>query len=83
MSPPAVIARTLQGEEVEETPPARLNRRLVSERFIEPGVASPHKCTLEVEKTQQTKDVPTEDQEQVRIVPEDEVVELHTGTEEL
>ena len=85
LSPPAVIARTLQGEEVEETPPARLNRCLVSERFIEPGVALPYECTpeAEAEKTPQTEDVPTDDQEQARIIPEDEVVELHAGTEEL
>ena len=84
-SPPAVITRTLQGEEVEETPPTRLNRCLVSERFIEPGAASPHECTpeAEAEKTPQTEDVPVDDQEQARIVPEDEVVELHMGTEEL
>ena len=84
-SPPAVVARTLQGEDVEETPSARLNRCLVSERFIEPGVASPHERTPEAEtgKTPQAKDVPKDDQEQAHIVPEDEVVELHVGTEEL
>ena len=47
LSPAAVITRTPQGEEVEETPPTRLNRRLVSERFIEPGAASPHERTPE------------------------------------
>ena len=49
LNPPAVIARTLQGEEMEETPLIRQNRYLISERFIEPGVASPHECTPEVE----------------------------------
>ena len=54
-SPPVVITRTLQGEEVEKTPPARLNRHLVSEHFIEPGVALPCECTpeAEAEKTPQ------------------------------
>ena len=84
-SPPAVIARTLQGEDVEETPPTRLNRCLVSERFIEHGAAVPHERTPEAEtgKAPQAEDVPKDDQEQVRIIPEDEVVELHAGTEEL
>ena len=85
LSPPVVITRTLQGEEVEKTPPARLNRHLVSERFIEPGVALPCECTpeAEAEKTPQTEDVPMDDQEQACIIPENEDVELHTGTEEL
>ena len=84
-SPLAVITRTLQGEEVEETLLTRLNRCLVSECFIESGAASPRECTLDAEagKTPQAKDVPTDDQEQSRIIPEDEVVELHAGTEEL
>ena len=85
LSPSVVIARTLQGEDVEETPPARLNRHLVSERFIEPGAASPCEHTPQVEtgKTPQAKHVPKDDQEQARIIPEDEVIELHAGTEEL
>ena len=83
-SPPAVITRTLQGEDVEEMPPARLNRHLVSEHCIEPGAASPHECTPEAEtgKAPQAEDVPKDDQEQARIIPEDEVVKLHMGTEE-
>ena len=85
LSPPAVVARTPQGEEVEETPPTRQNRCLISERFIEPGMASPCERTPEVEvgKAPQAKDVPTDNQEQAHIIPEDEVVELHTGTKEL
>ena len=84
-SPPATVARTPRSEEVEETPPASINRCLISELFIEPGVALPHECTPETEagKTPQAKDVPTDDQEQAHITPEDEVVELHIGTEEL
>ena len=60
LSPQVIITRTLRGEEVEETPPARQNRRLISERFLKPGVAPPCECTPEVEagKTPQTKDVP-------------------------
>ena len=85
LSPPAVITRTPQGEEVEETPHVRQNRHLISECFIEPRAALPLECTPEVEagKTPQAKDVPMDNQEQARIIPEDEVVELHVGTEEL
>ena len=85
LSPPAVVAQPPRSEEVEETPPVRQNRCLVSKCFIEPGVTLPCKCTPEAEvgKTAQTKDVPLDDQEHARIVPEDDVVELHMGTEEL
>ena len=62
---------------MEETPPTRQNRRLISECFIEPRVASPH------ERTPEAEDIPMDDQEQACSVPEDEVVELHMGTEEL
>ena len=56
----------------------------MSERFIEPGVALPHKHTPESEtrKTPSTENVPVGGQEPTHTVPEDEVVELHTGTEE-
>ena len=59
-SPTAVIAVPLQGEAMEETPPTRQNRCLVSEHFIEPGVALPHEHTpeAEVRKTPQTKTSP-------------------------
>ena len=48
-------------------------------------VAFPHECTPEAEagKTPHAEDVPVDDQEQARIISEDEVVELHVGTEEL
>ena len=80
-----VIARTLRGEEVEETPPARQNICLISERFIEHGAALPCERTPEAEagKSPQAEDVPADDQEQACIIPEDEVVELHVETEEL
>ena len=68
---------------LEETPPARLNRRLVSECFLEHGAVSPHGCTPATEKTSQTEDAPASNQEQAHIVPEDDVVELHVGTKEL
>ena len=44
-----VIAVPLWGEVVEETPPVRRNRHLVSECFTEPRVGSPHKYTPEAE----------------------------------
>ena len=84
-SPPAVIALPLWDKAVEETPPARQNRCLVSECFTEPGVASPCEHTPEAEarRTPQTEDVPVDQQEPACIIPEDDVVELHAGTEEL
>ena len=84
-SPTVVIAVPLRGEAVEETPPARQNRCLVSECFIEPGAALPHEHTPEAEarKTPQTKNVPADEQEPARVIVEEDVVELHVGTEEL
>ena len=84
-SPPAVIAVPLWGEAVEETPPARQNRCLVSEHFIEPGAAPPCEHTPEAEarKTPQTKDVPIDEPEPAHVIVEEDVVELHMGTEEL
>ena len=78
-SPPAVIAVPLQGEAVEETPPVRQNRCLVSERFIEPGVAPPREHTPEAEarKTPQTKDVPADEPKPAHVIVEEDVVELH------
>ena len=63
----------------------RQNRCLVSECFTEPGVALPHEHTPEAEagRTPQTGDIPADEQEPACIIPEDEVVELHAGTEEL
>ena len=84
-SPTAFIAVPLQGEAVEETPPMRQNRCLVSERFIEPGVALPHEYTPEAEarKTPQTKNIPVDEQEPAHVLVEEDAVELHVGTEEL
>ena len=84
LSPPAIITVPSRGEAVEETPPARQNRRLVSECFTEPRAASPREHTPEAEarKTPLTKDVPADEQELAHIIVEDDVVELHVGTEE-
>ena len=62
LSPPAVIAVPSWGETVEETPPARQYRCLVSERFTEPRAALPceHTPDAEVRKTPLTEDVPTD-----------------------
>ena len=75
----------LRGQAVEETLPARQNRHLVSEHFIEPGVALPHEHTpeTEVRRTPQTEDIPTDKQEPARVIVEEDLVELHVGMEEL
>ena len=75
----------MQGEAVEETPPMRQNRCLVSERVIEPGVVLPHEHmpVAEGKKTPQNESIPVDDQEQPCIIAEDEIVKLYVGTEEL
>ena len=85
LSPTAVIAVPLQGEAMEKTLPMRQNRCLVSECFIEPGAAPPHGHTPEAEarKTPQTENVPADEQEPACVIVEEDVVELHAGTEEL
>ena len=72
-------------ESVEETPPTRQNRCLVSERVIEPGALSPREHTPvgEGKRTPQNESVPADDQEQPHIVAEDEIVELHAAMEKL
>ena len=61
-SPITVIDKPMQGEAMEETPPMRQNRHLVSERVIEPGAVPPHEHTpvVEEEKTPQDESVPTD-----------------------
>ena len=80
-----IIAVPLWGEAVEETSPMRQNRCLVSECFIETGVAPPCKHTPEakVRKTPQTKNIHVDEQEPARVIVEEDVVELHMGMEEL
>ena len=74
----------MQGEAVEETPPMRQNRCLVSERVIEPGTVPPceHTPVVEGKETPQNESVPT-DKEQAPLVAEDEIVELYMGMEDL
>ena len=79
------------GEVVEETPPARQNRCLVSEHFTESGAGLPHDYPLTVEAkktppTEQVEDVSADEQEPISApvaLVEDDVVELHVGTEDL
>ena len=80
-----VVDVPAQGEAVEEKPPTRQNRHLVTERVIEPGAVPPreHMPVAEGKETPQNKSVPTADKEQPRIVAEDEIVELYVGMEEL
>ena len=84
-SPTAVIDIPMQGEAVEETPPVRQNRCLVSEHVIEHGAVWPHEHTpvAEGNGTPQNEEAPTDDQDQPRIIAKDEVVKLFVGTEEL
>ena len=84
-SPTVVIDVPMQSEAVEETPPMRQNRCLVSERVIEPRAVLPCENTPEAEgkKTPQNKSIPMDDQEQHHIIAEDEIVKLYTGMEEL
>ena len=96
-SPPVVITVPSWGEAVGKTPPARQNRRLMSEHFTEPGAGSPHKHTPEAEAKEtpptaearktppagQVEDVPTDEQEPAHIIEEDDMVELHAEIEDL
>ena len=65
-SPTAIVDVPTQGEAVEETPPMRQNRWLVSERVIESGAVLPgeHMPVGEEKTTPQNKSVPTDDEEQ-------------------
>ena len=84
-SPTAVIDVPTQGEAVEETPPARQNRCLVSERVIKPGAVSPREHTLVAQgkRAPQNESIPVDNQEQPCIIARDEIVELHAAMEEL
>ena len=84
-SPTTVIDKPMQGEAVEETPPVRQNRCLVSERVIEPGAvpSREHTPVAEGKETPQNESIPMDDKEPAHLMAEDEIVELYTGVEDL
>ena len=84
-SPTMVIDKPTQGEAVEETPPVRQNRCLVSEHVIKPGAVPSHEHTpvAEGKETPQNESIPADDKEPTHHVAEDEIVELYTGVEDL
>ena len=79
-SPSAGIGEIMLGESTEDTPPARQNIRLVSERVIEPGAVPPQENVPEVKDKSQ--DDPLNEQ-QPKAVSEGNVIELFATTEEL
>ena len=83
-SPTAIGDKPTQGEAVEETPPARQNRRLVSECVMESGVVPPreHAPVTGEKNTPQGDSAPT-DKEQANLVAESDIVELFVGMEHL
>ena len=86
-------------EAVEKTLPMRQNWCLVAEHFMGSGVGSPEdyapiaettektplaEDTGKTPPTEQVEDAPTDKQEPTHITPaEDDVIELHAGTEDL
>ena len=70
----------MEDEAGEGTPPVRQNRCLVSKCVIEHGALSPYEHMAETEE-KVPQDILMDDQELHPLV-EDEVVELHAGTEE-
>ena len=54
--PSAGIGEVMLGESAEDTPPARQNIRLVSERVIEPGVVLPQENIPEIEEDKSQDD---------------------------
>ena len=73
----------MQGESIVETPPARQNIHLVSERVIEPGAVPPqeHTSVMEEDKPQDYS-IPT-DKEQPNLMAESDIVDLFASMEDL
>ena len=83
-SPSVGIGGIMLSESVEDTPPARQNIRLVSERVIEPGVVPPQENMPEVEdKSQDDEDDAPSNEQQAEPRCESDVVDLFASTEEL
>ena len=82
-SPSAGIGRIMLGESAEDTPPARQNIRLVSERVIEPGAVPPQEKPEVEEKTQGDGDDAPPNEQEPELGCEGDIVDLYAGTEEL
>ena len=83
-SPSAGIGAITLGESVEDTPPARQNTHLVTERVIEPGAVPPQENApeAEVKSPDDGNDAPS-DEQQTEPECEGDIVDLYAGTEEL
>ena len=79
----AGIGEIMLGESTEDTPPARQNICLVSERVIDPGVVPPQENIPEVEEDKPQDDDAPSNEEQPKLVSEGDVVDLFASTEEL
>ena len=83
-SPTAVVDKPMQGESVEETPPARQNICLVSECVIEPEAVLPQEHTpVMEEKDKPQDDLAPMDREQPNLVAESDIVDLFASMEDL
>ena len=83
-SPSAGIGAITLGESTGDTPPARQNTCLVTERVIEPGAVPPQENAPEAEdkSPDDGNDAPS-DEQQTEPECEGDIVDLYAGTEEL
>ena len=83
-SPSAGIGAITLDESAEDTPPARQNIRLMTERVIEPGAMLPQENAPEAEdkSPDDGNDAPS-DEQQTKLECEGDIIDLYTGTEEL
>ena len=83
-SPSVGIGTITLGESAEDTPPARQNICLVTERIIEPGAELPQENAPEAEdKSLDDGDNAPSDDQQPELGCEGDIVDLYMGTEEL
>ena len=83
-SPSVGIGEIMLGESAEDTPPARQNIRLMSERVIEPGAVPPQENIPEVEEDKpQDDDAPSNTNSNPRLVSEGDIIDLFASMEEL
>ena len=82
-SPSTGIGGITLGESTEDTPPARRNICLVSERVIEPGAVLPQEKPEVEEKTQGDGDDTPPNKQEPKLGCEGDIVDLYAGTEEL
>ena len=83
-SPSAGIGTIMLGESMEDTPPARQNICLVSERVIEHGAVLPQENTPEAkDKSPDDEDDAPSNKQHPKIVCESDVMDLLASTEGL